>query len=92
MSEAPGPVLQFWFGESADDAAVAKQQSRLWWGGKRADDDAIRERFSSVHRSAVSGELEDWARDPRGRLALIIVVDQFSRALFRGKPDRKSVV
>jgi uncharacterized protein (DUF924 family) len=81
------PILAFWFGEDADDAAVAKRQSKLWWGGRREDDDTIGERFGAVREAAVAGRLSDWERDPRGRLALVLLVDQFSRALHRRTPQ-----
>ena len=81
------PVLAFWFGPDADDATVAKRQERLWWSGRPEDDAAIRNRFRDTHWAAVNGELDAWLREPRGRLALILVADQFSRAMFRGTPQ-----
>jgi len=81
------PVLAFWFGPDADDAAVARRQALLWWSGRPEDDAAIRDRFRDTHWAAVNGELDPWLREPPGRLALIIVADQFSRAMFRGTPQ-----
>jgi uncharacterized protein (DUF924 family) len=80
-------VLQFWFGDSHDAAEVARTQESLWWGGRAETDALIRRRFAALHGAAVSGELASWERTARGRLALIILVDQFSRGLFRGRPQ-----
>jgi len=68
-------VLHFWFIEAPP---------RNWWGGDPAFDTVITERFSRVHAAAAAGELFEWRREPRGRLAEVIVLDQFSRNLFRG--------
>ncbi|MGH8403794.1 MAG: DUF924 family protein, partial [Gammaproteobacteria bacterium] len=48
-----------------------------------AFDALIHERFSETHRAAVQGELYEWRATPEGRLAEVIVLDQFSRNLFR---------
>lgn len=81
-----GRVLAFWFGEAADAAETARRQQTLWWGKDAALDREIGERFSGLRSQAVAGELLDWERDPQGRLALILLIDQFSRNLFRGDP------
>ena len=58
-----------------------------WWfaGGPEVDRE-IRERFGDVLEQAREGGLDHWAETPRGRLALIIVLDQFSRNAYRGSP------
>ena len=71
-------VLTFWFDETSP---------KQWWKVDAAFDAAVRERFSALHRSAALGELWDWRKDARGRLAEIIVLDQFSRNMFRGTPQ-----
>src|SRR5882757_1719751 len=68
-------VLAFWFIESSP---------RMWWATDPAFDAAIAKRFGTVHSAAVFGELYEWRHAPGGRLAEIIVLDQFSRNLFRG--------
>jgi uncharacterized protein (DUF924 family) len=54
-------------------------------GGLEVDRE-ITERFGEVLEQARRGELDHWAETPRGRLALIIVLDQFSRNVYRGSP------
>jgi uncharacterized protein (DUF924 family) len=68
-------VLDFWFVEAGPDT---------WWTPDRGFDERIRRRFEALHAQAASGELYGWRATPRGRLAEIIVLDQFSRNLFRG--------
>ncbi|MEZ5954964.1 MAG: DUF924 family protein [Hyphomonas sp.] len=90
MSGLPTPedVLGYWIGAAAESAEAAGEKNKLWFGKSEATDADIRERFLPLlevlsHLPAA----EDWAaRGPRGRLAAIIVLDQFSRNLFRGEP------
>lgn len=76
-------VLQFWFPQSFDqDQATLVRQFRWWFrGGGNAD---IIQRFSPLLEQAIRGELDDWLYEPRSRLALIIVLDQFSRTIHQG--------
>ena len=82
-TEAFEEVLRFWFppGLGGDHAAMVRQFE--WWfrGGTDA---AIVERFSSVLERARRGALDHWSDEPRSRLALIIVLDQFSQSVYRG--------
>jgi len=77
------PVLQFWFGSGRNPVEIAKQQADLWWGKSPATDAAIHDRFGALRALAVQGELDAWEETSRGRLALILLVDQMSRSLFR---------
>ncbi len=70
-------ILRFWF-EEIDPSK--------WWAKNDDFDQLIRERFSGVHAQATRCELFEWRAEIRGRLAEIIVLDQFSRNMFRGSP------
>jgi uncharacterized protein (DUF924 family) len=70
-------VLMFWFDE------LTPQQ---WFNSFNDVDQAIANRFSTAHEAASKGELFEWRETPDGRLAEIIVLDQFARNLFRGDP------
>lgn len=74
----PGPedVVRFW-----REAGREK-----WFEKDTAFDRAMEERFAALHAAAAAGEKRDWARTPEGALALILVLDQFSRNMFRGSP------
>jgi len=67
-------ITEFWF----SDRVRAN-----WWTKNPAFDQELRDRFSSTHQRAVQGELAGWRATPEGRLAEIIVLDQFSRNMFR---------
>jgi len=71
-------VLDFWFEEI--------NQSQ-WWVKDDDFDQLIIDRFSALHKSAMAGELFEWRKTPQGRLAEIIVLDQFSRNMFRETPE-----
>lgn len=67
-------VLDFWF----------KELEPKQWFVKDVDlDEEIKKRFAELHEKAARGELQVWRSEPRGRLAEIIVLDQFSRNIFR---------
>jgi len=69
-------VLNFWFVEHGPDD---------WFAGKPEFDTEIAERFRQTHAHVARSEAWEWRATPRGRLAEIIVLDQFSRQLFRGE-------
>ncbi len=79
-------VLRFWFGTESDDAKLADAHSTLWFGASGEDDQRIRAQFESILAQAEAGALDGWAQTPRGCLALIVVLDQFSRVIGRGTP------
>jgi uncharacterized protein (DUF924 family) len=76
-------VLRFWFSSrpSGDHAAMVRQME--WWFRGGADSEIV-ERFPPLLDQAKRGELDNWSQSPRSRLALIIVLDQFSRTIHRG--------
>ena len=78
-------VLDFWF---APEGAVLPADGRPEWFRKDdAFDDAIRARFGALIAEALAGGLGDWCATPRGALARVIVLDQFTRNAFRGTPQ-----
>jgi uncharacterized protein (DUF924 family) len=70
-------VLRFWFEEVSPDN---------WWSAEAAFDVEVVSRFGSLLLQASQGELHEWREAPKGRLAEIIVLDQFSRNIYRGTP------
>jgi uncharacterized protein (DUF924 family) len=77
-------VLDFWLGGCRADGALDPAKRRMWFGDGRKHDADIRARFGALHERACRGELDDeWARSARGRLALIVLLDQFSRHIHR---------
>ena len=76
-------ILAFWFGNETDDALVAEEKAGLWWGKDAKMDEEIRARFEDLITKAVSGDLAGWQETSRGRLALILLTDQFPRSIYR---------
>jgi uncharacterized protein (DUF924 family) len=79
-------IIGFWFGDGADAGAIAAAQSALWWGKSAANDRAIEQRFAPWVERAAARQLDSWLDTPRGRLALILLIDQFSRNIHRDSP------
>jgi len=71
---SPADVIAFW-----REAGPAK-----WYAKDAAFDAAIRTRFEALHHAAARGELAHWAADWQGALALLLLLDQFPRNIFRG--------
>ncbi|MGZ3789007.1 MAG: DUF924 family protein [Bacteriovorax sp.] len=70
-------VLEFWFEQlSSDD----------WYNSSDSLDLKMVEKFIIIHSQAISGELAHWRNEPLGRLAEIILIDQFSRNIYRDDP------
>lgn len=77
-------VLEFWFGTSGADGAIDPTRRKMWFKSGAQHDDEIRGRFGGLHERASRGALDEWTATVRGRLALIVVLDQFSRHIYRG--------
>lgn len=78
-------ILEFWFGDlDADDTPVANDKNKQWFSSTKASDQKIAELFGADLDAAISGRLDHWTETPRGRLALVIILDQFSRTILRG--------
>ena len=83
-------LLQFWFGPRPYTPASVQQHARLWFGEPDAPeltpqtDELIRERYGELTLAAEQGQLSAWESSPRRRLALIVLLDQCSRNIYRG--------
>jgi uncharacterized protein (DUF924 family) len=82
----PDDVLEFWIGAPATDHDGFMKKVQRWFRGSPELDAEIRQKFGAAVQSARDGALDDWATTARGRLALIILLDQFTRNLYRGTP------
>lgn len=71
-------ILQFWFHD------IAPKQ---WWIKDADFDQQIQDKFQAIHQQARQGELYQWRATAHGRLAEIIVLDQFSRNMYRDTPQ-----
>ena len=82
----PDDVLDFWIGAPAADHDSFMNKVKRWFRVDKTLDAEIRTRFGDAVQKARDGALDDWAKTPRGRLGLIILLDQFTRNLHRGTP------
>ncbi len=80
----PAEVLTFWLGDDWPnrwpDAATCKR----WFKASKADDAQMREHFGITILKAINGDLKEWEVEPASRLALILLLDQFTRNVYRG--------
>jgi len=84
MSQA-NQILDFWFGKP-DEADYGKPR-KVWFTKNPEFDQEVRSRFLIDYQQAAAGHLDDWKASPLGCLALIILLDQFPRNMFRGQPQ-----
>jgi uncharacterized protein (DUF924 family)/glutathione S-transferase len=82
---SPDQVLEFWFGAPATTETEMMTKAQRWFAGGKAMDDEVKARFADTVEAAVSGKLDAWTATTRGRLALILVLDQLTRHALRGK-------
>jgi uncharacterized protein (DUF924 family) len=77
MIRSADEVIRFWFEEIAP---------KKWWARDAAFDQALAARFATTHAAATRCELHAWREQPVGRLAEVVVLDQFSRNIYRDDP------
>ena len=77
-------MLTFWFGDGLELGWPSASRSDLWFGGDPKLDQQITVRFGPCVHNAVAGGLQTWQDVPATRLALVILLDQFTRNVYRG--------
>ena len=86
MNPDPSAILDFWFRGQPADRPASPELMRLWFGKDPATDQTIRARFGAQVEAAAAGRYPDWQETARGRLALILLLDQFPRNIYRDAP------
>lgn len=76
-------VITFWFREQELSAPQIDRRMDIWFGADEVFDHECKKDFANDVEAASDGKLDHWAHDPRGRLALILLLDQFRRNIFR---------
>ncbi len=79
-------ILTFWFGEIRDEPAYFEEYAQRWFVRSADFDREIVQRFQADYELAAQGQLTHWTQTARGGLALILVLDQFPRNMFRNDP------
>jgi uncharacterized protein (DUF924 family) len=77
-------LVDFWFDFDESDADAAGARIKQWFASSAGQDRELAERFGDLAAAAAAGELDGLAASPRGRLALILLLDQLPRSLHRG--------
>ncbi|MEO8601667.1 MAG: DUF924 family protein [bacterium] len=80
-------VLEYWFGAPGQDPIALAALRRRWFAVNESFDDEIRRRFGALICAATHRQLDHWAGTARGRLALIVLLDQFTRNVYRGRVE-----
>jgi uncharacterized protein (DUF924 family) len=82
--DSPEAILDFWFGDSLRLPSSVAERVQLWFTANAELDREIGGRFSCLPDRALRGEFDGWSRGSESALALVLVLDQFPRNLFRG--------
>ena len=80
-------ILSFWFKERELSAPQIDRRLDIWFGEDAVFDHECKKLFADDVEKASNGELDHWAEEPRGRLALILLLDQFRRNIYRGTAE-----
>ncbi|VVN79707.1 DUF924 family protein [Pseudomonas fluorescens] len=80
------PLLEWWFGTLESPSEIAADKGRLWFGKRDSQDLEARTRFGGWVEQALAGGLTEWAQRPEGWLALVLLLDQLPRMIFRDSP------
>lgn len=80
-------ILSFWFMEAELTAPQIDGRMDIWFGEDPVFDHEITKEFAADVDQASAGNLDHWAHEPRGRLALILLLDQFRRNMYRNTPE-----
>jgi uncharacterized protein (DUF924 family) len=80
-------ILDYWFGDSVRDPSKAPGRMEFWVGSDPERDAEMRERWGELVTAASEGKLDFWTKTPRGRLAVLILLDQMRRNIYRGTAE-----
>jgi uncharacterized protein (DUF924 family) len=80
-------VLEFWFADRDLSEPTLDSRMTCWFNSDEQFDAELADRFTSLAELALTGELDDWAERPLGRLALILLLEQFPRRIYKDSPD-----
>ncbi len=87
MTDKIHEILTFWFGDLGRADLPTSDRTNLWFGENEHLKKQMLEMYRGEYEKATTNELTEWANSPRGRLALIILLDQFSRWAHRDSAD-----
>lgn len=84
MPDSIDAIHSFWFGELDENGLCKNDRHSLWFGASDEADAFCREQFGAALEQALAGKLRGWAQTDRGLVALVVLLDQFTRNIHRG--------
>lgn len=84
MTQTISEIHEFWFGDLDDNGLPASDRNALWFGASAEVDATCRKRFGNALQQAREKKLHAWTQSDRGLVALVLLLDQFSRNIHRG--------
>tara|TARA_R110002110_G_scaffold405241_1_gene624237 strand:+ start:73252 stop:73842 length:591 start_codon:yes stop_codon:yes gene_type:complete len=86
MTATPDDILQYWFGDLDAQGMSAEHYHKLWFASTAEQDAYCAQHFGGRVEQALAGELDDWSSNDATLIALILLLDQFTRTIYRGTP------
>lgn len=80
-------ILKYWFGNVEETVVPNASRARLWFSDMPEVDTEISQNYAQAHQNLIEAEHSSWTSSSRGKLCKIIVLDQFSRHIYRHDPD-----
>lgn len=80
-------ILEYWFEDTVRDPSRVPHRMEFWFGDDPDRDAQMRERWGDLVSAASEGKLDFWTKTPRGRLAVLLLLDQMRRNIYRGTAD-----
>ena len=86
MDKKIDEILDYWFADFVEEGEAVDERFKFWFGKSDQADKEITDRFSSDVDRLINAQYQHWLQHPKGRLAAIILLDQFCRQIYRGTP------
>jgi uncharacterized protein (DUF924 family) len=80
-------ILEYWFSQLDENGVCPPAQQQLWFKSSTSIDEEIRDRFGYLVEAALAGKLDHWTELECGLMALVLLLDQFTRNILRGSPQ-----
>jgi uncharacterized protein (DUF924 family) len=87
MIQRAEEINQFWLGRVEETIIPSEHRARVWFGEDAETDAEIKRLFNTDLEQSIQGVYDAWQENPRGQLALILLLDQFSRHIYRNTPQ-----
>ena len=86
MDKKIAQILDYWYGDFVSEGSAVDERFKFWFGKSEQADREIKHRFSADVEKLIDNQYQHWLQYPKGRLACILLVDQFCRQIYRGTP------